>query len=70
MNTVETCHRYKILYIILSRIPRLCGGMVTNNYDEGSDWIPDLFTMEIYSCTHYSYNEHLALVAPLIPKTH
>jgi hypothetical protein len=24
-------------------------------YDEGSDWIPDLFTMEIYSYTHYNY---------------
>jgi hypothetical protein len=24
-------------------------------YDEGSDWIPDLFTMEIYNCTHYNY---------------
>jgi hypothetical protein len=23
-----------------------------------SDWIPDLFTMEIYNYTHYNYNEH------------
>jgi hypothetical protein len=41
---------------------------VTNNYVD-SGWIPDLFTMEIYNCTHYNYIEHLALVAPWIPLT-
>jgi hypothetical protein len=39
--------------LILSRITRMCGA-VTNNYVD-SDWIPDLFTMEVYSCKHYNY---------------
>jgi hypothetical protein len=29
-------------------------GSVTNNY-VGLDWIPDLFTMEIYNYTDYNY---------------
>jgi hypothetical protein len=39
---------------ILSHIPGMCGVRLIT-YDEGSDWIPDLFTMEIYNCTHYNY---------------
>jgi hypothetical protein len=45
--------RGQIFLFILSRIPRLCG--VTNKLYVDSDWIPDLFAMEIYSCTHYNY---------------
>jgi hypothetical protein len=30
------------------------GSGVTDNYLD-SDWIPDFFTMEIYSGTHYNY---------------
>jgi hypothetical protein len=32
-----------------------------------SDWIPDLFAMEIYSCTHYNYNEHYSTGSFLDP---
>jgi hypothetical protein len=38
---------------VLSHIPGMCGS-VTNNYVV-SDWLPDLFTMEIYNYTDYNY---------------
>jgi hypothetical protein len=49
---VRTSYIYFVTYTTV-----VCGMCVTNNYVD-SDWIPDLFTMEIYSCTHYNYIEH------------
>jgi hypothetical protein len=40
-------------HTVVTYTTSVCGS-VTNNY-VGSDWIPDLFTMEIYSYTDYNY---------------
>jgi hypothetical protein len=31
------------------------------------DWLPDLFALEIYSCTHYNYSEHYSARSSLDP---
>jgi hypothetical protein len=44
--------------------------MYCHVYQVGSDWLPDLFTMEIITTHGYNYNENilaLALVASWIP---
>jgi hypothetical protein len=51
-------------FLLLTYCHVLRMSSVTNNSTGGSDWISDLFAMEIYSCYKgYHYNEHYSTVS-------